>query len=142
MLHFAELDAADTRIADMVQLLEPALSLATLRERGAAMAAQGAICLGIFIDAARENLIGIASYSMRTHFFSGRVLYVENVVFVPEQRGQNHGEALMQWLEQKALALDCQKVTLDAYARNTRARSFYERIGYDPRGVHFVKDLR
>ena len=68
-------------------------------------------------------------------------MYVENVVFLPEARNQGAGEALMLWLENLARELGCEMLTLDAYARNERARAFYERIGYDPRGVHFVKEL-
>ena len=47
----------------------------------------------------------------------------------------------MIWLENLARELGCEMLTLDAYARNKRARTFYARLGYDPRGVHFVKEL-
>jgi GNAT superfamily N-acetyltransferase len=101
------------------------------------MRAQGAQFLGVFAP----DWVGLAAISVRTHCFSGRVLYVENVVFKPELRGSGLGRALMQWIEAHAIEQGCNMVTLDAYQKNHAARSFYERLGYDPRGVHFVKEV-
>lgn len=135
----APLDNADyALVPDLVLLLEPELSRPCLEARQQAMLAQGWRCLGAWRDA---QLAGIAGYSLRTHFFSGPVLFVENVVLLPETRGQGIGRALMDWLEAYARSVGAGKVTLDAYQRNLPARRFYEALGYDPRGVHFVKDL-
>jgi diamine N-acetyltransferase len=129
--------AFDPQIITLVQLLEPALTVQILQARISAMRSQGAEFIGLF----EESLLGIAAISMRTHCFSGRTAYVENVVFDPEARQRGLGERLMEWLEQYAKSQQCSMITLDAYQRNTRARTFYERLGYDPRGVHFVKSL-
>jgi GNAT superfamily N-acetyltransferase len=48
----------------------------------------------------------------------------------------------MRWIEDWATAGGCTMVTLDAYAVNQAARAFYARLAYDPRGVHFVRELR
>jgi GNAT superfamily N-acetyltransferase len=128
----------DARIVAFIQLLEPELSTDTIHTRLVEMVAQGYACVGVFDD---DVLLGIAGFSTRTHCFSGRVMFVENVVFLPEARGLGMGESLMAWLEGRARALGCTMLTLDAYACNVRARSFYTRLGYDPRGVHFVKEL-
>ena len=128
----------DPRIAEFVRLLEPELNESVISARLAEMVGQGYGCAGVF---AADVLLGIAGFSTRTHCFSGRVMYVENVVFLPEARNQGAGEALMIWLENLACELGCEMLTLDAYARNERARAFYARLGYDPRGVHFVKEL-
>lgn len=122
----------------LVQLLEPELSAELISERSASMRTEGWLCIGVFDGA---EMLGLAGYSLRTHLFSGRVMYVENVVLVPTARGKGIGEQLMTWLEQKAVTLSCRMLTLDAYARNLGARTFYQRLGYDPRGVHFVKEL-
>ncbi len=128
----------DARIVSFIQLLEPELTVATIHARLVEMAGQGYACVGCFEN---DALLGIAGFSIRTHCFSGRVMFVENVVFLPEARGLGMGESLMAWLEGRARALGCAMLTLDAYARNVRARAFYSRLGYDPRGVHFVKEL-
>lgn len=140
---FQQVSADDARLPPLVQLLEPELNLALIAQRLADMDQQGSVCIGVFAVgiAAAKTLVGIGSYSLRTHCFSGRVMYVENVVFHPDCRGAGLGERLMQEFERIARANKCAMVTLDAYARNLRARSFYQRLGYDPRGVHFVKEL-
>ena len=48
---------------------------------------------------------------------------------------------MMDWLAAHARSRGCRKITLDAYQRNLAARQFYQTLGYDPRGVHFVLDL-
>lgn len=138
-LLFQRMRANDARLSILVQLLEPELSTDVIADRLAEMAEQGSICIGVFD--ARNELLGIGSYSLRTHCFSGRVMFVENVVFRPECRGAGYGELLMQEFERIAASAACTMVTLDAYAKNVRARSFYQRLGYDPRGIHFVKEL-
>jgi ribosomal protein S18 acetylase RimI-like enzyme len=47
----------------------------------------------------------------------------------------------MQWIENQARESGCLKVTLDVYASNRSAQNFYIRRGYQPRGVHFVREL-
>ena len=122
----------------LMQVLEPELSAQVIAERSAGMRSEGWVCIGVFSG---SEMLGLAGYSLRTHLFSGRVMFVENVVLVPTARGTGIGEQLMKWLEEKALALSCRMLTLDAYARNLGARTFYQRLAYDPRGVHFVKEL-
>ena len=131
----------DRQIIEFVQLLEPQLDTGLLQSRVSAMRAQSAEFIGVFDADLVPTLLGIAAVSFRTHCFSGKVAYVENVVFVPEMRQRGLGELLMNWLENYGKSRACSMITLDTYHRNARARTFYERLGYDPRGVHFVKSL-
>ena len=119
-------------------LLEPELDSKTVNERITLMREQGWRCLAALCDA---QIIGMAGYSTRTHLFSGQVMYVENVVVLPAWRAHRIGAQLMNWLETRARAAGCTKITLDAYLSNEPARAFYQRLGYDPRGVHFVREL-
>ncbi len=122
----------------LFSLLEPALPVATVLERMQLMRAEGWRCIGA---QAEGNMVAMAGYSRRVHLFSGPALYVENVVVLPTWRTHGLGQALMQWIEAHARETGCTKITLDAYAVNLGAQAFYQRLGYDPRGVHFVKDL-
>lgn len=131
-------EAAYARLPRLFLLLEPALSTAIVQERAQQMRAEGWRCIGAQVDG---TLVAMAGYSRRIHLFSGPVLYVENVVVVPGWRTHGLGQALMQWIEAHARETGCSKITLDAYAVNHAAQAFYQHLGYDPRGVHFVKDL-
>lgn len=127
------------RLPPLIRLLEPDLPEALIVERIALLQARGWRCLGAFN--AQGSLLGVAGYSVLSHLFSGPVLYVENVVLLPAARGGGLGRQLMAWLKNHAMASGCRKITLDAYQKNAAAQAFYQRLGYDPRGVHFVLDL-
>ncbi len=128
------------QVLAFMALLEPTLPAEIVAERMANMLASDWRCLGVFGEAVGKP-IGIAGYSYRTHLFSGKVMYVENVALLPQLRGAGIGERLMAQLRDMAIATDCKMITLDAYQKNLGARKFYERLGYEPRGVHFVLEL-
>lgn len=132
-------DAGYDELPALFALLESQIAAPVVVERVAAMRAQGWQCLGAF---AGREIVAMAGYSRRQHLFSGPVAYVENLVVVPAWRGHRIGERLMRWIEEWATAHGCNLVTLDAYASNHAAREFYARLGYDPRGIHFVRELR
>lgn len=131
-------DAEYALVPALFELLEPGLSSVLIVERVLLMRAQGWRCLGAFCN---QELIAMAGYSTRIHLFSGPVMYVENLIVLPSWRAHQLGKRLMHWIEQYARESGCQKVTLDAYLSNPTARAFYERLGYDPRGVHFVLEI-
>ncbi len=126
-------------LPELIRLLEPGLSDELVLARMREMYGDGWRCAGCFDG---DALVAIAGYSQRCHFFAGRVLFVENMVVRAGYRGRGVGQALMRWLEALARTMGCEKVTLDAYVVNVTARRFYERLGYDARGVHFVLELR
>jgi GNAT superfamily N-acetyltransferase len=133
---FADADYA--HVPALFARLEPDIPAALVRERLARMRADGWQCLGAFVDG---EIVAMAGWSERCHLFSGPVLYVENVAVDPAWKGRGLGRRLMAWLEAEGRRRGCAKITLDAYASKTAARAFYERLGYDPRGVHFVREL-
>lgn len=134
-----EFAAADySRLPDMFAWLEPELPANTVAARVPAMLAQGWRCVGAFAD---DELVAMAGFGVRHHLFSGPVMYVENVAVLPDWRAHGIGVRLMRWIEALARQRGCNKITLDAYAVNAGARAFYQRLGYDPRGVHFVLEL-
>jgi GNAT superfamily N-acetyltransferase len=140
-MHIRELlDAEYSVVPNMMRLLEPELSQDAINARMQTMRADGWRCIGVFADGSHAPL-GIAGFSYRTHLFSGKVMYVENVVIEPAARGNQLGEQIMLHLQQLARAAGAVMVTLDAYQRNSGAQKFYQRLGYDPRGVHFVLEL-
>lgn len=120
-------------------LLEPQLAASTVAARVTAMRAQGWQCVGAF---AGPELVAMAGYSQREHLFSGPVAYVENLVVHPDWRWQRIGVRLMAWIESWARNRGCQLVTLDSYASNVDGRAFFEWLDFEPRGIHFVRELR
>lgn len=70
-----------------------------------------------------------------------RLAEAECLFIDPNHRGQGLGEALMQAFEDWARAQGIQRLGLTVSARNQRARSFYERLGYADYDVVLEKEI-
>lgn len=90
---------------------------------------EGAICLGI---------TGCWS---ATKLWTGKYLEIDNFVVNPEYRSKGIGKMLTDYIEKKAMELNCSSIVLDAFTGNFGAHRFYYNQGYAPRGFHFVKIL-
>ncbi len=66
---------------------------------------------------------------------------VESVRVASDLRSGGLGAALMADAEARAKAAGCRLVQLTSNATRTRARAFYERLGYEPSHIGFKKAL-
>jgi GNAT superfamily N-acetyltransferase len=55
--------------------------------------------------------------------------------------GHGAGRALVEAAEEWARFEGLELITLNVFANNQRARSVYERLGYAPETLHYVKPL-
>jgi len=85
--------------------------------------------------------LGITGCWSATKLWTGKYLEIDNFVVNPEHRSKGIGKLLTDYIEQKALALDCSSIVLDAFTGNFAAHRFYYNQGYEPKGFHFVKVL-
>jgi ribosomal protein S18 acetylase RimI-like enzyme len=69
------------------------------------------------------------------------VLYVEQVVVLPERRRSGVGRALFHAAERAATARGLDSVRLETSSQNVAARHFFERLGYAAYSVRLKKDL-
>lgn len=67
---------------------------------------------------------------------------IENVVVIESARGCGVGSALLAYIERLALRADCSKLMLSSSVARTGAHLFFERSGYVPGKVGFVKYRR
>ena len=89
----------------------------------------------------KDVCLGITGCWSATKLWTGKYLEIDNFVVRPEHRSKGIGKMLTEYIEQKALDLDCSSIVLDAYTENFAAHRFYYNQGYGPRGFHFVKIL-
>lgn len=120
----------------MIAKLNPNMQAATFRNRLAEMLPLGYRAIGAFEGAV---MVGLCGFWVRTRFWCGKQLDVDNLVVNPEIRGRGIGEMLMQWIEERALAEGCELIVLDAYIDSFLAHRFYHRLGYTTTGFHFTK---
>lgn len=62
--------------------------------------------------------------------YDGHRGWVNYLAVHPDWRRQRHGEALMQAVEQRLLALGCPKLNLQVRSTNTGVLDFYRALGY------------
>jgi GNAT superfamily N-acetyltransferase len=74
--------------------------------------------------------VGLALYFFTYSSFLGRpVLWLEDLVVMPEERGRGAGQALLRALAKIAVARDCGRMEWSVLDWNAPAIRFYRRIG-------------
>ncbi|HKG95779.1 MAG TPA: GNAT family N-acetyltransferase [Gemmatimonadaceae bacterium] len=64
-----------------------------------------------------------------------RALYLNRLAVHPDAQGDGLGGWCMRRVEERARELGCEAVRFDVLAANAALRTFYERLGYSPRGM-------
>jgi len=85
------------------------------------------------------QLVAISGFWLRSRFWCGRQLDIDNFFVHPDYRRSGVGKKLVAWLEKRALAEKCELIVLDAYIDSFLAHRFYQREGFVTTGFHFAK---
>lgn len=88
-----------------------------------------------------EIPIGVCGFWINTKIYSGKYIELDNVVVDKNFRSKNIGQLLCDYVLEIAKQNNCKTAMLDAYLENTKAHTFYERIGFTKKGFHFLKPL-
>jgi GNAT superfamily N-acetyltransferase len=88
-----------------------------------------------------EKMIAISGYWIARMLYCGRYLQASNLVVDENFRGRGAGKKILNYLENKARKLGCDKMVLDSYSENKKSHSLYFREDFYIRGFHFMKDL-
>jgi len=92
-------------------------------------------------DADRSPL-GFAYLETQTDYFTGRAhAHVAVLAVADGAQGRGVGRALLDAAEAWARRRGDPFITLNVFAQNTRARTVYERLGYGPETLRYVKPL-
>ena len=97
----------------------------------------------IFI-AETETAAPVGFIFIETHtdyFTQRRHAHISTISITKDAEGHGVGGALMKAAEDWARARELPHITLNVFNLNTRARSFYERLGYQPEIVKYFKVL-
>lgn len=82
--------------------------------------------------------VAVAGFRLLTTLYSGRQLYIDDLVTQPACRSQGHGAALMAWLREHAHRHGCTELHLDSGLQREGAHRFYQRLGLIVVGYHFT----
>jgi len=99
---------------------------------------------GLRLAALRDDhrVVAVAGYRISTSLFSGRHLYVDDLVTADAERSRGHGKALLAWLRALAVENDCDEFHLDSGVQRKRAHAFYLREGMELSAYHFSERLK
>lgn len=118
----AETDAAITRCAPVMRQLRPHVPEAEFVDRIRRQQA-GGYHLACLEDDGR--VVAAAGYRVMDNLYSGRVLYVDDLVTDETARSQGYGRQLLDWLVGQAREAGCQTLELDSGVQRFDAHRFY-----------------
>lgn len=123
---------------EAIRFLYPDLSLEKYEAYLSQMVPHNYIQIAVFDE---NTCLGITGCWTGTKLWTGKYLEIDNFVVNPNFRSKGIGKMLTDYIEQKAIDLDCSSIVLDAFTGNFAAHRFYYNQGYEPKGFHFVKIL-
>lgn len=88
-----------------------------------------------------NKMIAVSGYWISRMLYCGRYLQASNLVVDENFRGRGYGKKILNYLENKARNLGCNKMVLDSYTENKKSHSLYFNEDFYIRGFHFMKDL-
>lgn len=134
----AETDADIARCFPVIHQLRPHLVAADFVAQVRRMQTEG---FHLALLEADGVVRAVAGYRFYEKLFSGRNLYVDDLVTDGTQRSRGHGRALLAWLRAAALARGCVQLELDSGVQRAEAHRFYFRERMKISAYHFVTDL-
>jgi hypothetical protein len=133
-IHIAESESDVLRCFPVMAQLRPHLSREEFVPRIRRMQQEGFVLAMLTEDG---EVRAVAGYRYLDLLFSGRTLYVDDLVTDTGERSRGHGAALHQWLQNQASAHGCTTLTLDSGVQRTEAHRFYFRQRMSIQGYHF-----
>ena len=133
-IRIAGTDEEISRCFDVIFQLRPHLDPAAFVPRIRRMQADGFVLA--FLEE-NNRVAAVAGFRYMDLLFSGKTLYVDDLVTDSAARSRGHGSRLLDWLKAAARANGCSTLTLDSGVQRTDAHRFYFRERMSILGYHF-----
>jgi GNAT superfamily N-acetyltransferase len=85
--------------------------------------------------------VAAAGFRFTEYLYSGRILYVDDLICLESHHGKGFAEALMIWMEELARAQGCGEFHLDSGTHRLAAHRLYHRRKLGITSFHFAKKL-
>ncbi len=137
-IHLAESDAEIDRCFEVMRQLRPKL----VREDfvGVIRMQQSEGYKLAFLEH-EERIVTVAGFRVQHVLWSGKTLYVDDLVTDESARSQGHGEAMLQGLIEWAREAGCVTFSLDSGTHRLETHAFYFRHGLRITDFHFQLPL-
>ena len=89
-----------------------------------------------------DAVLGVVVVRLREELLSHQPsAHLEVLCVAAEIEGRGIGKALIYAAEEAAREAGARTMTLHVFATNTRARSLYDKLGYDGELIRYIKEL-
>jgi GNAT superfamily N-acetyltransferase len=88
-----------------------------------------------------NTIVAVAGFRVQTLLWSGKTLYVDDLVTDEASRSKGHGESMLTWLIALAKEAGCTTFMLDSGTHRPEAHAFYFRHGLRISDFHFKLPL-
>ena len=139
LIALAESDTDILRCFPVMLQLRPHLVEAEFVTRVRRMQAEGFHLAAVTEDG---TVRAVAGYRYHEKLFSGRTLYVDDLVSDTSHRSRGHGARLLDWLAGQARERQCDVLELDSGVQRFDAHRFYFRERMKISSYHFIRPLR
>jgi GNAT superfamily N-acetyltransferase len=123
-------------IFPLIRQLNPTMTKAVFSKHLKDMLAGGYRAIAVFDG---KKMVGLSGFWLRTRFWCGKQLDIDNVVVDAAYRSNGIGKLMDDWMMQFAKKHKVELIVLDSYATFYDAHRFYHRMGYGITGYHFTK---
>jgi GNAT superfamily N-acetyltransferase len=89
-----------------------------------------------------DRVMAVAGFRIIENLYTGRILYVDDLVTDAAARSGGHGAALLRWLAEYARDHRCLALELDSGTHRHGAHKFYLREGMAITDFHFAMPLK
>lgn len=138
-ISLATTDAAIARCFPVMAQLRPHLVESQFVARVRRMQTEGFHLAALEANGA---IHAVAGYRYYDKLFSGKNLYVDDLVTDGAQRSKGYGQALLNWLYEQARSYGCNQLELDSGVQRSAAHRFYFREQMHVSAFHFVRGLK
>lgn len=114
----------------------PSVTKPLFTKRLGALQKLGYRAIGMFEG---KKLIACSGFWLRTRFWSGLELDIDNFYVAEQHRSKKLGAKMLDWFEAFALKNKVELIVLDTYADYFLAQRFYVRGGFAHTGYHMTK---
>ncbi len=87
------------------------------------------------------RVVAVAGFRVMNVLWSGKTMYVDDLVTDEAMRSRGFGEAMLTWLMELARQEGCETFSLDSGTHRHQAHAFYFRQGLRITDFHFQKPL-
>ncbi len=122
----------------VMQQLRPHLSQEAFLDQVLRQHQEGFLLAGLEVGGEVKAVAGYRILEMLAH---GRILYVDDLITLEQERSQGWGQQLFQWLTAEARTHACANLQLDSGTFRHGAHRFYFRQGMHISSYHFAMKL-